>query len=268
MIGRFSTLVLVESALLAAAAAAVGALFAAWSAPFIVSMLASADRPVRLILDADWRALTFGLALTVAVTLLFGLAPALRASAVKPIDSLKGDDPRSGRSLTNGLVSAQMAFCAFLVFVAGLFVATFDRLASQPLGFAHDRLLLVQVEARSSLAARVWNQVADALREPPGVESVSFAGWAPLTEHRWRLPVRLPGEVFPANAPYFLDVAARYFETMRIGVIDGRDFRTGDVRPRINERQQPVPRRRHRQRGVRARLFRWPEPRRPDGHRA
>jgi hypothetical protein len=56
-------------------------LFAQWSMPLIVSMLTSAERPARLILDADYRALTFGLAVTVAVRLLFGLAPALRAFA-------------------------------------------------------------------------------------------------------------------------------------------------------------------------------------------
>ncbi len=238
--GRLIRLVLIESALLAVAASAVGALFAEWSTPLIVSMLASAERPARLILDADWRALTIGLAVTVAVTLLFGLAPALRASAVKPISSLKGDDARAGHRITSALIGAQMAFCVFLVFVAGLFVATFDRLANQPLGFAHDRLLLVQAEARARLPADAWNRVADALRQTPGVESASLAGWAPLTGNRWRSSVRLPGEAFPANAPYFLDVAPRYFETMRVRLVDGRDFRPGDVQPRITEQQQPV----------------------------
>jgi predicted permease len=237
--GRLIQLVLIESALLAVAATAAGALFAAWSAPMVVSMLASAERPVRLVLDVDWRTVTFGLAVTSAVTLLFGLAPALRASAVKPIDSLKGGDARTDRRFANVLIGAQMAFCAFLVLVAGLFVATFDRLANQPLGFAHERLLLVQTEARGSLRVDAWMHVADALTQTPGVESVSLAGWAPLTGNRWRWGVRLPGAA-PGTDAYFVEVAPRYFETMGIGLLHGRDVRPGDLQPRIDERQRPV----------------------------
>jgi putative ABC transport system permease protein len=238
--GRLLQLVLIEGALLAVAASAVGALFATWSAPLIVSMLASTDRPVRLVLDADWRILTFGVAVTCTVTLLLGLAPAFRASAVKPIGSLKETDPRVDRRLTNTLMGAQMAFCAFLVFVAGLFVATFDRLVSRPLGFAYDRLLLMEVAAPAELSLEAWNQVAERLRQTPGVESVSLAGWVPLSGNRWTSSVRLPGEASPVDGPHVVETAPRYFQTMQIGVIDGRDFRAGDVQPRIDERKQPV----------------------------
>src|ERR1700757_2096898 len=86
---RLVQMVLVESALLAFLAAASGALFAWWSAPFVVSMINPPDNPARLILPADWRVLGFGVALTAGVMLLFGLAPALRASAVKPVSALK-----------------------------------------------------------------------------------------------------------------------------------------------------------------------------------
>ncbi len=95
---RLIQLVLVESALLAILASALGILFARWSAPLVASMLAPPDDPVRLVLDADWRALGFGVALMVMVTFLFGLAPALRASSVKPIHALKGsEDPHTRR---------------------------------------------------------------------------------------------------------------------------------------------------------------------------
>jgi len=83
---RLVQLVLVEGGWLGFLAAAAGALFAWWSVPLVVGMLNAPDdpNPVRLSLPADWRVLGFGLALTLGVTLLFGLAPALRASAVKP----------------------------------------------------------------------------------------------------------------------------------------------------------------------------------------
>jgi len=77
---RLVQLVLVESAWLAFLATAAGAAFAAWSAPFIVGMINPPVYAARLVLPADWRVLAFGLTLACAVTFLFGLTPALRAS--------------------------------------------------------------------------------------------------------------------------------------------------------------------------------------------
>ena len=97
---RLVQLVLVESAVLGFLAAAAGGLFAWWSAPFVVSRINPPDNPARLALPADWRVLGFGLALTLGVTLLFGLAPALRASGIKPMTTLQGgSDPHARRRL-------------------------------------------------------------------------------------------------------------------------------------------------------------------------
>ena len=140
-------------ALLAIMAAAMGGWFAWWSAPFVVSMINPADNPARLALPADWRVLGFGLALTVGVMLLFGLAPALRASAVKPASALKGgSDPHSRQRLMHTLIAVQVAFCFMVLFVAGLFEATFDRLSHRPTGFLAERLLTLDTvtqQARS-----------------------------------------------------------------------------------------------------------------------
>ena len=86
--------------------------------------------------------MTFGVALTFGVILLFGLVPALRVSRVNPASALKGgDNPHSRRRLMNGLVALQVAFCFLVLFVAGLFVATFDRLSNIPTGFSAERIL-------------------------------------------------------------------------------------------------------------------------------
>jgi predicted lysophospholipase L1 biosynthesis ABC-type transport system permease subunit len=128
--GRLMQLVLIESAMLALAAAAIGALFAWWAAPAVMSMIEPIEIPVRLVFDLDWRVVAFSVALTLLVTGLFGIAPALRASSVTPMIALKGGEVPRSRRLIKSLVVVQMTFCAFVLFVALLFTTTFARLAS------------------------------------------------------------------------------------------------------------------------------------------
>jgi predicted permease len=228
---RLVQLVLVESAWLAFASAALGAWLAWWSAPFVVSRINPPANPARLNLPADWRVLAFGVALTLAVTLLFGLAPALRASKVNPASALRGGagNPHARRRLMHTLIAVQVAFCFVVLFVAGLFAATFDHLAHFPLGFSADRLLALYTVAPSKQPVSFWEQTADHLRAIPGVESVALAGWALLDGNSWN------GEVSVNSAPpgptltYFLAVSPGWIDTMKIALLDGRDFRPSDA---------------------------------------
>src|SRR5271157_905146 len=174
--GRLVQLVLLESAWLAFLAAAIGGVFAWWAAPLVVSMINPPDNPARLFLPADWRVLGFGLVLTLGVMLLFGLAPALRASAIKPVSALKGgEDPHSRRRLMHALIAVQTAFCFLVLFVAGLFVATFQRLSNRPTGFSAQRLLTLETVTVSPQPPALWDQVAEHLRTLAGVETVGMA---------------------------------------------------------------------------------------------
>ena len=239
---RLIRLVLVESALLAIAAAAVGTLFGWWAAPAIVSMLAPPEDSVRLVLDADWRAWAFAVTLTLTVTCVFGLAPALRASSFTPLSALKGgSDARGHRRIMHALIAVQVGFCVFVLVVAALFVATFGRLVNQPLGFSLDRVLLIDGQVRGKpLAPAAWSDIIDGLRHEPGVEAVSGAGWVFLSDNRWSGMVLVPGRPPETRSPYFLDVLPRFFETMRIRMIEGRDFGPADRGPKIDEHNQPV----------------------------
>jgi predicted permease len=84
-------------------------------------------------------------------------------------------------------------------------------------------------------------QVAAHLRATPGVESVSSAGWPLLSGNRWTGNVRVQGRPVEARPPYFLDVSPGFFETMRIALLDGRDFRLGDLQPRMVGKSEPAP---------------------------
>ncbi len=229
---RLVRLVLAESALLALLACAGGALFSWWSAPFVVGMINPKDNPARLILPADWRVLGFGLALIVVVILLFGLLPALRASSVKPVNALKGgDELHTRKRLMHGMIGVQVAFCFLVVFVAGLFVSSFERLANTPTGFSADRLLLLDTTSRPAQPSNYWDQVADHLRGVPGVERVSQSAWPMLKGIGWNDSISVNGGPPSVDLAYFLNVSPGWFETMKIPLLEGRDFRESDTYP-------------------------------------
>ncbi|MGB2642458.1 MAG: ABC transporter permease [Candidatus Acidiferrum sp.] len=230
--GRLVQLVLVQSAWLAVLAAGVGGLFAWWSGPFVVGMINPPDNPARLLLPADWRMLMFGVATALGVTLLFGLAPALRASSVNPVCALKGgEDPHSKRRLMHVLVAAQVAFCFIVLFVAGLFVTTFKRLSNVPTGFSADRLLVVDTVAKQPQPVEYWRQVAEQLRNMQGVQSVALTDSPLLGGSSWNNSVSVNGAPPDGTLTYMRAVSPDWLDTMKIRLIDGRDFRPSDAQP-------------------------------------
>jgi predicted permease len=231
---RLVQLVLVESAWLAFLATAVGAAFAAWSAPFIVGMINPPVYAARLVLPADWRVLAFGLTLACAVTFLFGLTPALRASAVKPVSALRGgEDPHSRRRLMHALIALQVAFCFVVHFVAGLFVTTFDRLTNQPTGFSAERILNLETVTSGLQPAAFWDQVAEHLRTVHGVEKVALIGWPLMSGESAVGNISIngapPSDVFSD----FVSISPGWTDTMKIPFLGGRDFRATDTNPTV-----------------------------------
>jgi putative ABC transport system permease protein len=229
---RLIQLVLVQSAWLALLAAAIGGLFAWWSGPLVVSMINPPDSPARLVLPADWRVWGFGLAVALGVTLLFGLAPALRASSVNPVSALKGgEDPHSKRRLMHVLIAVQVAFCFLVLFVAGLFVTTFKRLSQEPTGFSANRLLVLDTVAKQPQLIEFWDQLADHLRGVPGVEMVALTDAPLLGGSSWNNFISVNGAPPNGNLAYMRSVSPDWLDTMKIPLIDGRDFRPSDVQP-------------------------------------
>jgi putative ABC transport system permease protein len=228
---RLVQMVLVESAMLAGLAGALGSVMAWRAAPLVLSMITSADNPARLILPADWRVLSFGVVLIIGVMMLFGLVPAMRASTVRPVSAMKGgDDPHGRRRMMHGMIAAQVAFCFLVVFTAGLFVTTFERLARLPVGFSPEGLLLLESVAPHGKLPQAWSQVGDVLRAKPGVDKVAESGW-PLMAASWNDSVAINGGPPSVDMVYFLKVSPGWFETMRMRMMAGREFLSSDVFP-------------------------------------
>jgi predicted permease len=229
---RLVQLILSQSALLVLLASVLGSFFAAWSAPFVLSLVNPPDNPARLALPADWRVLLFGFGLIILVVLLLGLLPALRASAVRPVVALKGgEDPHSPRRLMRGAVALQVAFCFLVLFLSSLFVASFQRLQNRPLGFSTDRLLLLEAVAGKGQLPVVWNQTAEALRAVPGVNSVAISRWPLLGRIAINSDISINGAPPSPTPAFFLSVSPGWFSTMKIPLVSGRDFRPQDTSP-------------------------------------
>ena len=231
---------LTESACLTALGTAVGAGFAAIAGPTLVRLIAGVSERVTLDLSPDSRVLGFTIVIAGATTLLFGLAPAFRASGTSAsladalkTDSLRGPRARVGRAL----VVAQVALSLLLLVGAGLFVRTLDNLRTLDPGFRSHGVLLVHVDATRAgydpAALQRFNQSIVALAERlPGVRSASLSLVPPLMGGGISLGIAIDGE--PIEGPTGASetdvniVAPRYFETLGTPVLRGREFTPND----------------------------------------
>ena len=238
---------LLESLLLSAAGAALALIFAAWSSRFIVSRLADAREQVYLDLSLDWRVLLFTAAVAIITTLLSGLLPAMRAGRGTPINALKERsriaDPRTGR-IASSLIVAQVAFSLVIVVAAGLFVQTFQRLATGPHGFEGNRVLLVNVNlVRTSVApdqkVAFVRRLVDGIAALPGAATVSASMVTPIQGFGIVDLVRVPGGT-PSMLPmqgnrlgerstFANGITPGWFATYGIPLKAGRDFSTADL---------------------------------------
>ncbi|HJZ97042.1 MAG TPA: ABC transporter permease, partial [Candidatus Solibacter sp.] len=231
---RLVQLVLIECAWLAILATAIGGVFAWWSAPWIVGKISLPGYTARLVLPADWRLLGFALALTCAVMFLFGLAPALRASAVNPALALRGGEERQSRGRTmRSLIALQVAFCFVVHLAAGLFVATFDHLSSQPTGFSAERVLNLQTVANPPQLPAMWAQVAEHLRSAPGVEKAAIIAWPLMSGESAVGNISIDGAPPGDVNSDFVTVSPGWADLMRVRILAGRDFGSTDAYPQV-----------------------------------
>jgi len=203
-------------------------------------MLAPSDAPVYLELRASWRVLAFVGVIALMTSVLFGLAPALRASSTSPIDALKGMGGRViGRiGYLRPLVAAQVAFSLAVVFLASLLVASFVRLATVDMGFTKSGITLFKIwsdelrqrEAKSLADVNLLEaQVIDRMRHLPSVNAASISFWALFEGSAWSSLVKLPGRQPDSTEVYYLEVSPGFMQTMGIRMLDGRDFEWRDV---------------------------------------
>jgi predicted permease len=234
---------LVENLVLAAIGGACGLAIARWATDLLVAFMSSGRAPIVLDLDPDLSILLFTAAISLATGLLCGLAPALRARRLDVVAGLKQQPRGAGGSHWLGwgrvLVIAQVALCLVLLFGAGLFVRSLQRIDAQDGGFDQERVLVMRVEPRGSdqrgiegtseRLDRVYRDLIRRVQSIPGVRSASMAHFPPTGEVRYAETMRLPdGQLRPVPK---LMVYPGYFDTMAIALRAGRDIDERDLRP-------------------------------------
>jgi putative ABC transport system permease protein len=232
---------LTESVMLALMGGAAGCLLAFWLTSLLRSFHPPTPVPIEINAMLDGRVLGFTLAVSALSGVLFGLAPALFASKLDLVPMLK-DDRRGGGgrtarfSLRNLLVVSQVAVSLVLLICAGLFIRSLGQAQSLDPGFETERALTVQLdlepvgydEARGRL---FYQQVIDQVERVPGVQSASLAQHIPLMLSRNSYVVAVEGSEAPGGDYPEIDsntVGPRYFETMGIPIIAGREFNRQD----------------------------------------
>ena len=233
--------VLIESAIVAIAACLGALLFAGIVAPAVVAMLASADDPVFLDLRVDWRLLAFVGSLTLLSTVLFGIASAVRASHAVLMPALKDGGERSvrGARALRPFVAIQIAFSLVVLFAGSLLMLSFSRLSAVNPGFnsANVWSLSLETTARVDPAEQrlALFGVLDRLRGITGIDAVGASEFG-LLGRAWTHYIRLPGTAHDSIEVTMMPVTQGFFDTMRIPVVDGRDFSMQDMTAHGTER--------------------------------
>ncbi|MGC2741715.1 MAG: ABC transporter permease, partial [Candidatus Angelobacter sp.] len=236
---RLMQQVLMENVLLTVTGAIAGTLLAQVLTRILVSFLGTQSNQAFLDLSFDWRVLAFTAGLAMLTCLLFGLAPALRATSTSPAASMKAGGRGASADRTHFgvrrvLVVTQVALSLMLVVGAMLFVRTFQNLLSLDPGFQTDGVLATYIDLDPlqlplQQRTRFKKDLLARVRAIPGIESAAEASIVPLTHNWWNDTVlsRASGQPVRATA-FFNNVSPGYFTTMKAELLQGRDVSDSD----------------------------------------
>ncbi len=241
--GQLVRQLLVESMVLSFAGGIAGVALAAAMTRGLLALMPADGPPMLIRSQPDGRILLFTLGLTFLTGLIFGLAPALRASRPDLWTTLKdavGSIAGSGGSvfLRKGLVTAQVALSFLLLFGAGLFVRSLQNLKATDTGFRDvDNLVTFMLSPAlngydAPRTVHFYDEVLENLRATPGVKSAALASVALLHGDEWDSSTVVEGHQAKDGEDmqaFMNSVSPGYFKTMGIPILEGRDFDRRDI---------------------------------------
>ena len=228
---------LTESLLLAVIGGVAGIILAQWGVSLLVTRLA-ATSPLDVKPDAS--IMLFTLATSLLSGVLFGIAPALRATRTDLTSALKEKSSHGRKrrfNLGSTLVVAQVAVSLILLVGAGLFARSLINLQKEDLGFNRDNVLLASVDTRlagykHSELSSVYRQLYDRLSALPNVQSVTIASYSPMQGTATNSSIVVRG--YTPNKNEDMDVAdifvgPAFAETLGVPLLMGREIGLQDT---------------------------------------
>jgi predicted permease len=231
---------LTESLLLALAGGALGIGFAAAANRLLLGMISRGSDPVPLDVSLNLRLLGFTLAVTVCTALLFGTLPALRATRVQLIESLKsgrGTSSAAGRTpIAKVLVALQVALSLVLMVGACLFLRTLVNLNRVDAGFNKENVLRLNIDSNilgykdgDPRLTMLFKQIEESVNGLPGVQAASFSAFT-FNEGTWNSSIRVQGMPRDRSVNVKHNIIGNaYFKTMQIPILAGRNFGPQDT---------------------------------------
>ena len=230
--------ILVESVTLSVAGTLVGFAFASWGSHALAALILgeSLNAPSSLNLSPDLRILAFTAAVSVLTGVLFGLAPAWRATRGDPSSALQQGSRTLGRgtgSFGDGLIITQIALSFVLVAGAGLFLRTLEKLRDTRPGFETRGIFEVQLFVKPNAFKNAdrtsyFRELTEQVSNLPGVTSAGMEHMAIGGSAEWKARIRLHN----ANAEDYSGdcemVMPGFFRTEGIALLQGRGFEWND----------------------------------------
>src|SRR4029077_20857901 len=182
--------------------------------------------PTGVDLSLNWRVLVFTITVALLTGVVFGLAPAWRATSLDLATSLKQSRRTTGAvsRLSKGLIVAQVALSLLLLVGAGLFIRTLYNLQRVNLGFNQENLLLFRLKPeqggyKGERLMQLYQQLFARLDNLPGVRAATFGRVALIAQDNYVNGILLPGEEAMTAAPHPVNrqmARENYFATMEI----------------------------------------------------
>jgi predicted permease len=238
--GRLIAQLLSESLLLALFGTALGALLAQVVSRALLAFLTTQGNSLFIGLQPDLRVLGFMAGIAILTCLLFGLAPAIRATSIAPSSAMRsgGRGLSAGRerfSLRRALVVAQVSLSLVLLVGALLFVRSLQKLLDIQPGFRPEGIVEVSLDLRPAHYSKerlpeVYREILDAVRTRTGAVSAAQVGWTPVSGSGWNERVWADGSSAAHQDCMFNRAGPGYFKTMQTAFVAGRDFDERDDR--------------------------------------
>ena len=231
---------LTETGVLFAAGCGAGLLIGRWFIALMLSLLPSLPVPLGISLAIDWRVAVFAVVLSLAAAIVSGLAPALHVSGVALVPSLKVDAADTSPAklrLRNGFLIAQIALSLLLVVAGALLVRSLERAGRMDPGFDQANIDAISIDLSlanldEASAVAFLHALETRVRALPNVTSAVTATDLPLDGDRMGFGnVHLPGAPPEGRDTVPIDwnvVTPGFFSTMRVRLLEGRDFTEAD----------------------------------------